>query len=230
MTMFASSPALSPAQLAAVAKLAYALEATGSLAVLCGAAGVGKTLVLDAVARHVASGGGAGAAGRRPERGRTASRLPLAGVRDLVASATPLPDVVLVDDAHLAEDGEIGRLIDACRSGRPDMGIVLAGQGRLLTLLARDARLERSVRLRVTVPPFSKAETRLLVAALTGAGALPRDDQEVATTIHEIAGGIPAEIVRLAELAAVVANGTSGQPLTVADVETIHRRLGINAA
>lgn len=217
MTTSAPLPSLSTAQQTAVAKLAYALESGGAVAVLCGPAGVGKSLVLVALARCPTM------------RGRSIATFSPATLRATVAGGT-VPDVVLVDDAHLVDDAELTRLVDACRAAAPAVAIVLAGQGRLLTLLSRDSRLEKLVRVRVTVPPFSLAETRLLVAAVAGVGVLPGDDDSVVTTIHEIAGGIPARVVQLADLAAVVAAGNGGQPLTSQDVEAIHRRLAITAA
>lgn len=218
MTAATATIPLSTAQQAAVAKLAYAIESPGALAVLCGAAGTGKSLVLEALGRSPTLRGRKVRHDRFPEsRG-----LPVAGA----AGA----DVVLIDDAHLAADGDPARCVDAWRAAVPAAAIVLSGQGRLLTLLSRDSRLASGVRMRVTVPPFSLAETRLLVAARAGAGGLPADDQRVATTIHDIAGGIPAHVVQLADLARVVAEGRPGEPLTVDDIEMIHRRLALNAA
>lgn len=213
-----TTPALSTAQRAAVAKLAYALETGGSVAVLCGPAGVGKSLVLDALARCPSL------------RGRAVEVLSPAALADRLATGAALPDAALIDEAHLVADGELSRLVAACRGRSPRVGIVLAGEGRLLTLVARDAGLERLVRLRVTVPPFSRDESRLLVAARIGATAPLGDDSAVAVTIHEIAGGIPARIVQLADLARTVAEGNPGRTLSVDDVEAIHRRMAINAA
>lgn len=218
MTTIPAAVTLSTAQQAAVAKLAYALESPAALAVLCGAAGTGKSLVLESLARSPTL------------RGRTVRRERFPESRGLPVAGGPSPDVLLVDDAHLADGGELARCVDAWRAAAPETAIVLAGEGRLLTLLSRDSRLESCVRIRVSVPPFSLAETRLLVAARTGAGGLPGDDQRIATTIHEIAGGIPARIVQMADLAGVVAQGKRGQPLTADDIEAIHRRLAINAA
>jgi len=45
---------LTPAQHAAEARIAYALEAPGGAAILCGPAGVGKTLLLERMAEAVA--------------------------------------------------------------------------------------------------------------------------------------------------------------------------------
>lgn len=209
---------LSTAQQTAVAKLSYALDAAGAVAVLCGPAGVGKSLVLEALARCPTL------------RGRLV-HVTSAAADDggPTAAATP-PDIVLVDDAHLMTEQQLARLVSSHRGAGLRAGIVLAGEGRLLTLLARDHALERLVRLRVALPPFSRDETRLLVAARTGAAGLPGDDLGVATTIHEITGGIPARIVQLADLARIVAEGRPGKPLARHDIETLHERLAINAA
>jgi type II secretory pathway predicted ATPase ExeA len=212
------TPVLSTAQRAAVAKLSYALETGGAVAVLCGPAGVGKSLVLEALVRCPTL------------RGRAVEVVSPAALADRLATDAALPDAVLIDEAHLVADGELSRLVATCRSRLPRVGIVLAGEGRLLTLVARDAGLERLVRLRVTVPPFSRDETRLLVAAHIGAALPPGDDTGVAGTIHEIAGGIPGRIVPLADLARTVAEGKPGRHLSVDDIEAIHRRLAINAA
>lgn len=212
------APSLSTAQQAAVAKLAYALETAGAIAVLCGPAGVGKSLVLDALARCPTL------------RGRAVHVISPATGRELADGAVGAADVALIDDAHLLAADAISLLVAACRQAGPRGGIVLAGEGRLLTLLARDQGLERLVRLRVALPPFTRDETRLLVATRTGAAALPGDGAAVTTTIHEIAGGIPARIVQLADVARLVAESKTGHGLTRHDIEAIHERLAINAA
>jgi type II secretory pathway predicted ATPase ExeA len=106
----------------------------------------------------------------------------------------------------------------------------LAGEGRLLSLVARDRRLEQMVSLRGVIPPFTLDETRMLVAArLAAAGSLDERDQ-VARTIHEIAAGIPAVVTRIADLAAVVVEASPGRTLVPDDIEAIHRRLSLQAA
>jgi hypothetical protein len=52
----------------------------------------------------------------------------------------------------------------------------------------------------------------------------------VADTIHEITGGIPADIDWLAGLAAVVAADRSATTLTPEVIERVHRRLAVTAA
>jgi|LakMenE01Jun11ns_1017448.scaffolds.fasta_scaffold9897840_2 type II secretory pathway predicted ATPase ExeA len=213
-------------QEAAVAKLAYAAGQPAGITLLCGPAGVGKTTVL----RHIAA------------RGLPGGQVIWLGA--LVDLADPddaewnrderpydaaLPDVLLVDEADRCGTAELVDLIGRWRRRHPSVAIVLAGEGRLLSLVAGDARLEQSVRLRATLPPFTLAETRRLLAATLTVGA-EADGEAVIRTIHEIAGGVPAIAVRLADMAALVAAAEPGRSLVSDDVETIHRRLCLTAA
>jgi type II secretory pathway predicted ATPase ExeA len=109
---------------------------------------------------------------------------------------------------------------------------VLAGEGRLFTLMTRDTRLEQAVRIRVALPTFTAAETRrLLEATLASVVGRPVAVQDTsARTVHEIAAGTPAAVIRLAELAGVLAASRPDGGLSVDDVEAIHGRLSPAAA
>ena len=210
---------LTPAQAAAVAKLACGISRPGGVALLCGPQGVGKTTVLA----HLAAA----------ERLRhlVVERRDVESWNAPPGSARPdLPDVVIADDAHLADEGRIARLLAACRSRRPAASLVLAGEGRLLTLVARDSRVEQAIHLRTSLRPMTFAEARGLLA-----GAMPgnvTDDSldPALATIHEIAAGIPAAMLRLAGLATVIAASRPDGRLEPTDVEAIHRRLSPLAA
>jgi hypothetical protein len=52
----------------------------------------------------------------------------------------------------------------------------------------------------------------------------------VARAIHEIAAGIPADIIRLAGLAGMVAASRPTPHIGVDDIEALHRRLSPRAA
>lgn len=202
-------PSLTPAQGAALARLRYGIEGATGIVLLVGPAGVGKTLLLEALAAELAAGGVACAvAASAAEASERAGR-------------PDRPGVILADDAHGWSGGELAAVAAAARSGR----LVLAGRGRLLTLLARDERIASRVRLRAVVPPFTLDDTRRFVADRLGGAALA--DPGVVRTLHEIAGAIPARLVRLLDLAAVVAAG--GRRLTAADIEAIHARLDPDA-
>jgi len=107
---------------------------------------------------------------------------------------------------------------------------VLAGEGRLFTLVARDARIEQAVLLRATLGPFTRDESTLAVAARLSPGGSPAERDAIMQAIHDLAAGIPARVVRLAELVQTVARAMPAGRLTPADVEAVHRRLTLQAA
>ena len=215
----ASTRTLVDSRRVALAKLAYAVERPGSVALLCGPSGTGKTAVLDGLAAAV---------------GPRAVRRPLTWWLDGGRSAADLPEVVLADDAHEADVAGLVRLLDTCRSRRPEACLVLAGEGRLLSLVSRDPRLVRAVGLRAVLRPFAEEETRAVLDAslfAVGPGRLADEVRRaVARTIHEIAAGIPSSVVRLAEFATLVADARPDGGIAPADIEAIHRRLSLDAA
>ena len=206
---------LTDMQMAAVAKLAYGSSRDGCLALLCGPRGVGKTEVLRRLAAEIAA---TRSVAVRPASGWDAS--------------APLAAVMLVDDAHAVDTATLARILQQCQERRPAAGLVLAGAGRLFTLVARDARLEQAVRLRVALPCLSTAESRrLLEATLQTALAAPCSvDDDAARAVHEIAGGAAADVIRLAEVAGVVMAAQPERRLAAAAVEAIHARLSLAAA
>ena len=213
------APTLTRCQQAAVARLAYAVESPAAVAVLCGPPGVGKSLVLDRVAAT------------RSSQGRPCHRCARRN-----GAPTAIPDgaggaaVVLVDDAHGGSAEDLVNLVESCRRQDPTCGVVLAGEGRLLTLIARDPRVERAVILRATLGPFTTAESTQAIAARLPPGGTTAERDALARAIHELAAGIPARVVRLADLLRTVAEGTPSRRLTPADVEAVHRRLCLQAA
>lgn len=216
-------PSLTGPQEAAVAKLAYATAQPGAIALLCGPAGVGKTTVV----RVLADDG--------LPQGRTSRLIAWADIRAdrglaVTSEGAPGVDVLLLDDAHRAAADELDAFVDRYRRESHGTALVLAGEGRLLSLVAADARLEQSVRLRAALPTFTLAESRRLLGPAL-AGDLDEEHAEaVIRTIHEIAGGVPAISLRLAEMTAMLAAADRQRRLTSDDVETIHRRLSLSAA
>lgn len=206
---------LTEPQLAALAKVACGIEANAGVALLCGPPGVGKTTVLEHLAADPRFGG------HEP------------AIRDAaawLARGGDLPPVVLADDAHLASEQDLSRLLAWAHSRRPAAALVLAGQGRLLTLVARDRRLERAVRIQASLLPGTLGDTAALLAAAAERPAGPRFDAPAVITIHEIAGGTPGDIIRLADLAEVVAASRTDGRVTTDEVEAVHRRLVPSAA
>lgn len=209
---------LTDGQRAALAKLACGVASPGSLAILCGPPGTGKTTVLA----RLAAG--------QVRSGTSCISLRLVDWLARVDDVDDLPDVVIADDAHDADPAAVGRLLDAAGRRRPGVAVVLGGEGRLLTIVSRDREVERLVTLRATLHPFSAAETRRLIEPLLPRLAALPEFTDVARTIHEIAAGIPRAARKLGELAAFVAESRPDGSLSVADVEQIHRRLLLQAA
>lgn len=212
-----SSGSLVESREAAAARLSYAMQRPGSLAVLCGPPGTGVSTVLSLLATTAFGG---------------SRRSAVRSLRDWHDDAVDasLPDIVLADDAHTCDGTMIHRLLERCRRRRPAASVVLAGHGRLLSLIARDANLERTVLLRAVLRPFSPAETQRVLDAMLARPDTTRPDDAVVHTIHELAAGIPATVARLAELVGVVAASRPDGGLSVRDVEAIHRRLCLRAA
>jgi len=217
MTRTGTALTLTLGQQAAVARLAYALESSAAVAILCGPPGVGKSLVLG----HVAVA--------RPLHVRSIHRC---AWRDIATTdfheGPPEDAILLVDDAHAAASDALAALVESWRHRAPAGGIVLAGEGRLLTLVGRERRIEETVVLRATLGPFTLAESMLAVAARLSISGTQAEREGIVRVIHDLAGGIPARVVRLAELAQVVSAAKGG--ITPDDVEAVHRRLSLQAA
>lgn len=196
------APPLTPAQEAALARLRYALEGPG-IVLLAGPAGVGKSLVLGRLASELAAAGRAVCATADPAA--------------LVAEGHDAGRTWLVDDAHALPSAPRAALAGI------DGPVVLAGRGRLLSVVARETRLAARVRMRAVVPPFTLDDTRALVVARLAASGGPPPDDAAVRVLHEIAAGIPATLARMTDLAALFV--AEGRRLSPADVEAIHRRL-----
>ncbi len=221
-------------QRAAVAKVAYTAGQRDAITLLCGPGGVGKTTVLRVAVNEVLPQGQSvrqvsWTARRADHRGFHGEFADCHGPT-AETDGSCVPSVLFVDNAHRASAHELSEFVERWRHRHQGTAIVLAGEGRLLSLVAGDARLEQSVRLRATLPPFTLAESCRLLAAALAIDAADEADEAVLRTIHEIAGGVPAAAMRLAEMTAMLAASDPGRRLTPEDVETIHRRLSLNAA
>ena len=211
--MTTSTVKLTAPQAAALAKVACGIGTAAGVAVLCGPAGVGKTTVLEQLAC---------------DPRLTPDNLAIRDVAVWLATGD-LPPIVLVDDVHLASDHDLAQLLVRAKARRPAAAVILAGQGRLLTLVARDRRIEQAVRIRAALLPGSLVDTAALVPTTAQADG-PRFDEAAIVAIHEIAGGVPGDVVRLAELAGLVAPELADGPITADDIEAVHRRLAPQAA
>lgn len=203
---------LSASQAAALARLRYAVESRAGITLVCGPAGTGTSLVLGRLAAGIG-----GRDGGREVVGPSAAA-------DL-ALRTPQPgSVVLADDAHACPV----ELLSAFAAASEIAAVVLAGHGRLLTLVSREPRLASRVRLRAVVAPFGIEDSRRSIAERFRAAGRAMPSDAVVRLAHDISGGIASRLLRLTDL--VVAT-TAGRPaIGVEDVEALHSRLDVDAA
>jgi len=229
-------------QQAAAARLLYAVRQQQGVAVLCGPGGTGVSTVLDHVANELESAGLSTirvsgrnlvvdqlADLRSVRTNQSADRaISFAGLREGKAgSAAP---VLLVDDGHGCEASQLAEFVATIQASLPSAAIVLAGRGRLLTLLAREQELQEQVLLRAVLPPWALPETAAFVRDRFAAARVPVSDDALLTTMHEIAAGIPQAIVRLVETAVLIAKAHPAHLLRRVDVEQMHDRLSLAAA
>lgn len=223
---------LTPTQGAAIARLLHVIDdnrvADDStdghavrLVVLIGAAGVGKTLVLDRVVSRLSET--AGVVTCRP--GEDLSML------DGIVPSEGVPSVLVLDDAHRLSGAALRTLeAVACRRGcrTPSnrqahrlSAIVCAGRGRLMTLLMRHGGLASRVALRAAVGPMTAEETARVVSREGG-----DCDPAMAVRIHELSGGVPRAVIRMCR----VMNLLGSKTITAEEFERIDRRMSLPAA
>ncbi len=239
----------------AIARLMYVVDECRQGALILGQAGVGKSLLVEIVARRI----------RRPEREVAIARCPAMGGRelffDLAQEFGLAPDrsageadlwrrlrdhvaanrlqntqtVIVVDQAHLLSENasQLRALhmlyhLDSHPSAR--LTIVLAARSELM----RNARPEviEWVDLGVSVEPFSAGQTSAYVAhLLTWAGRTESAfDDAALQKIHELTGGLPRQINRACNLALLAAATEELPQVTEAVVETVYKELSPEAA
>ena len=221
------SVGLTKPQQAALARLLYAVRRPGGMAVLCGPGGTGVTTLLTQLLKSLAAAGSnvVRLSGRHLDH-KLMAQAPERVSRD---GGPGVQQVVLLDDAHLAEAAVLADLVASLRAESEARGIVLAGRGRLLTLLAREQDLQQQVLLRAVLPPWTLLETEAYVLdrlAATGVGGWAA---AVPLTVHEITAGIPRMVQRLVESVLLVAVTHPDHTLTCDDVERMDERLSLAA-
>jgi type II secretory pathway predicted ATPase ExeA len=230
----------------ALARLEYLVDARRRLGVLLGTSGMGKSLVLRVVAKRLARSGavvvtldaiglgtreflwqlaaGLGAAPRYDAEVIQLWRL----VADRVAENRLLQvnTVLLVDEAGQAGPDVLTQLVRLARldsSPAARWTIVLAAEPD------QAARWNESIRelvdLRIDLGPWSEADTIGYVqTSLVDAGRFdPVFETDALSAVHELSGGVPRRVVRLADFALLA--GAAAE-LNSIDAATVHAAYG----
>ena len=231
----------SPSHEEALARLNFLVENSRRQALLLGASGSGKSLLLELFANGLRRGGTAIAKidllgvdthellwslvsqlGMNPPL--DAARFALwRDFSDRLAELRyqQLPLVILLDNADQASTGVltcVQRLVQIDPSPDAQQTVVLTANNTNYARIGQPL-LEMSD-LRIEIEPWESAETQsYLSASIAKAGRLdPLFDELAVNRLHELAGGLPRRVCQLAELALVAG---AGQQLNRIDEQTV---------
>jgi len=232
----------------ALARLRFLIEGRRRLGLLLGAAGSGKSLLLSVLADELRREGRPAAQmnliGVTPDEWPLllcdALRLsPRTGDRPAVLWRAIVDRIIenryaqrgttiLLDDADAADEGVlrlVERLVQADPTPEAHLTIVLAAEEAGAARLG--ARLLGQSELRIELVPWEKEETaEYFDAALLRAGRnTPVFEPEALARLHDLTGGIPGRVERLADLALIAGAGVGLEQIDVSTVNTAHAEL-----
>lgn len=138
--------------------------------------------------------------------------------------------VILIDDAHLIEDCRIFQTLQLLLNYRDEwpFTLILSGQRSLLARVARMPELDERIGVKALLQPLSRDETadyirhRLAVAGLKQAVF----DEAALTEIHELSGGTPRRINRIADLSLLVGYADGRSAVSVREIEAVSEEVG----
>ncbi len=237
----------------ALLKLRYAVENERGAALLAGAAGSGKTLLVQSLKRQLDASFApfvhlvfpqmtvrellsylAAEMGALP--GPTGAVSVDESVRRLQTfllenAANGRHAVLVVDEAQLLIDSgalETFRLLLNFESDqRPALSLLLAGQPQLLPALDRMPGLEARLGVKCLLRPFTLEETISYVNhRLTAAGATHElFTAEALSTLHQLTGGNPRRINRLCDLSLLIGYAEEQVRINAPQVEAVSNEL-----
>jgi general secretion pathway protein A len=137
--------------------------------------------------------------------------------------------VILLDDADQAGRDvllHLGRLARFDFTPEMRLTIILAGRNQITASLGEP--LLGLIDLRIALEPWEPSDTADFVRqrlSLSGRNT-PLFDQPAMNRLHELTGGIPRRVCRLADLALLAGAGANLQKIDAGVVETVYQELG----
>lgn len=238
---------------AALHKLRYAVENGRAAAVLSGAAGTGKTLLIESLRQQLG-----------PQYQPFARLVfPQMTERDLMAylaeqtGAPPLDSpqhsleesvrrlermlaenasrqrhaVIVVDEAHLLEDSgllePLRLLLNLGPVEQPSLTLIMVGQLTLAPMIRRHGALDERVDIKVVLPALSSEETADYVLHRLAAAGSAREifSPDGLQAVHQLTGGVPRRINRLCDLALLVGFASGHSAIDADTLQAIHGEL-----
>jgi type II secretory pathway predicted ATPase ExeA len=237
----------------ALLKLRYAVENHRGAALLAGAAGVGKTLLINSLKRQLGESFAPFIHVVFPRMSQSELLAYLAaelGALGEGASAVPVDEsvrrlerffrdnaqrdchaVVAIDECHLLLDTEaletLQLLLNFESETRPALTLILAGQPQVLPALARMPGLEARLGVKCLLRPLDLDETASYVNhRMTAAGA-EREifTSDALTALHGLTGGNPRRINRLCDLALLIGYAEEQMRINAPQIEAVSNEL-----
>lgn len=236
----------------AMLKLRYAIENRQGAALLCGAAGSGKSLLVQQLRRHLTKQ-------YRPFVQLVFPQMPAPSLLAYLADELAAPatagsqsieqnvrriqhflaqnlaegqhTVVAIDEAHLLDDTRtfeaLRLLLNFESDSQPGLTLLLVGQPGLLAQIDRMPALEERLGVKCLLRPFSVDETAAYVNfRLQAAGAKKAIfEPEAMTTLQELAHGLPRQINRLCDLALLVGYAEERSSIGAEQLEAVAEEL-----
>jgi general secretion pathway protein A len=240
-------------QQSALRKLRYAVDSRSSAVVLAGPAGVGKSLLINVLENelddeflpyvqivfpqmsgrdllaYLAERLGAPPVAA-PQRTMDESLLRLE-TKLSENSAAGRHAVIVVDEAHLLEDGALLEplrlLLNIGIGGKPTFTLILCGQPELLSIVQRYGAFDERVDLKVVLATFNEDQTASYATGrLESAGASRQIfTPEALLTIHRLTGGVARRINRLCDLALLVGFASSQPTIDCQQLRAVQEEL-----
>ena len=237
----------------ALLKLRYAVENRRGAALLAGAAGVGKTLLINSLKRQVSDS-------CKPfvhivfpqmsvgellnylaaELGALASPNAIVTVDESVRRVQKFLDdntrrgchaVVAIDEAQLLLETEaletLRLLLNFETQSQPALTMILSGQANLLPAIERLPGLEARLGVKCLLRPLNLEETVSYVNhRMTAAGATHEIfTPDALTTLHELSGGNPRRVNRLCDLALLIGYAEEQVRINAPQIEAVCNEL-----
>jgi len=237
----------------ALLKLRYAVENRRGAALLAGASGTGKTMLVEGLLRqlpetyaprlHLVMPQMSPAellAWVAAEFGDTAATAEGRGVDQSVRyidrslqeiAARGEHPVVVIDEAQLIEGRKsletIRLLLNFTADSQPALTLVLVGQTRLLPALERMPQLEERLAVKTLLRFFTEEETHGYVShRLSAAGAqTPIFNAAALDAVYRLTHGNPRQINRLCDLALLIGFAEEQSELGADQIEAVSREL-----
>lgn len=142
--------------------------------------------------------------------------------------------LIVIDDAHLIENQKVFQAVQSLLNYRDELPftVLLCGQPSLLSRLERLDELNERIGVKSLIHPLSREETadyvqhRLSIAGLNESVF----EESSLNEIHELSGGIPRRINRVADLSLLVGYADGLNSIRQSDVESVADEIGLSVS